>query len=98
VSLVECEGLLVSISNPDSKSTWLRLIGRSAHVVCTLAFIFSLCIVCLPWHSPLRDMLFPYALAVVLLVGGFTLVSYLCVIAFVAGARLGKLWRRFFGS
>jgi hypothetical protein len=86
------------MSTPDGTSSWLRLIGRSAHIVCTLAFIFSLCIVCLPWHSPLKDTLFPYAVAVVLLVGSFTLLSYLSVVAFVAAARLGRVWRRLFGS
>jgi hypothetical protein len=71
---------------------WLDHIGGSAHVVCTLAFIFALCIVCLPPSSPGKDAIFPYAMVVVLLVGCFTLMSYLCVIAFVLTARLGKLW------
>jgi hypothetical protein len=82
----------------NRNKSWLRLIGRSAHIVCTVAFILALCVVCVPWSSPLRDALFPYALAVVLVVGGFTLLSYLCVIAFVLAARFGKLWRRLMGS
>jgi hypothetical protein len=52
----------------------------------------------MPWGSSFKDILFPYALAVVLLVGGFMLLSYLCAVIFFTSARLGKLWRRHFGS
>jgi hypothetical protein len=84
----------VSTPTQDYDRRWLRQVGRSAHIVCTLVFIFSLCIVCLPWHSPLKEILFPYALAVVLVVGGFTLMSYLCAVIFFTVGRLKKLWRR----
>ena len=88
----------MSTSDQDRNRSSLRLIGRSGHVICTLAFIFSLFIVCMPWGGSFKDILFPYALAVVLLVGGFMLLSYLCAVIFFTSARLGKLWRRHFGS
>jgi hypothetical protein len=46
----------------------------------------------------LKDILFPYALAVVLVVGGFILLSYVSAVIFITAARLGKLWRRRFGN
>jgi hypothetical protein len=92
------EGHTVGTPNQLENSSWLRLVGRPAHIVGTLAFIFALCVVCVRWHNPMMEALLPYALAVVLFVGGFTLISHLCVIAFFSARKCGKIWRRLFGS
>ncbi len=94
----QAEGVAVAASKQNEHRPWLHLIGRWGHIVCMLAFFLALGIVCLPWSSPFKDAIFPYALAVVLLVGGFTILSYLFAIAYVSAARLRRLWRRVFGS